>query len=49
MSSKKKKEKKQGNLDESLKLELIFKFQNCEILDLSLIKKLDFQYFNIER
>jgi len=45
----KKKRKKQGNLDESLKLELIFKFQNCEILDLSLIKKLDFQYFNAER
>jgi len=44
-----KKEKKQGNLDESLKLELIFKIQNCEILDLSLIKKLDFQYFNVER
>jgi hypothetical protein len=37
-----KKKKKQVNWNEALKPELIFKIQNCEILNLSSIKKLDF-------
>ena len=48
MSSEKKK-KKQVNSDEPSKPKLIFKIQNCEILDLSSIKKARFSnYFNVK-
>jgi hypothetical protein len=48
MSSEKKR-KKQVNSDEPSKPKLIFKIQNCEILDLSSIKKVWFSnYFNVK-
>jgi hypothetical protein len=43
------KKKKQVNSDEHSKPELIFKIQNCEILDLSSINKVWFSnYFNVK-